>query len=225
MADDENGNGNGNGDGNGDDDATVADRIRKLREKVNRREKAKRAKRRAKSRRVEKGDPKTQTESARVTKRRTEEAVSEAKQLSEDAKTLIATELGVGEGDAAGIIKEGADIVESRSSGGDGGSGSGGGGLGALDFDGDGDTDILTAIDEPGFDGGRRQQYGPRRPRRARGGFDPIEGEAAMLGNPDVDPNDVVDPTGPVMDLGEMTEPALDDFDVEDPIEEEIFSL
>jgi len=107
----------------------VHDRIKKLRERINRREKNTRAKRRAKARRIEKGDPKSKSEKAQV-------SAKEAKKLAGDAKQLIATETGISTSESEKTIREGAALL--RDAGDD---------LSQLDADGDGDTDILSGVD------------------------------------------------------------------------------
>lgn len=118
----------------------VSKRLRKLREKINRREKSKRADRRAKSRRIEKGDPDSATEAAQVkakqAKQEAEMTADEARKLSRDAKTLLATELGVSRSESESIISEGASLLSEA-----------GDRVDQLDIDDDGDTDILSSFD------------------------------------------------------------------------------
>jgi ATPase subunit of ABC transporter with duplicated ATPase domains len=65
--------------------------------------------------------------------------------------------------------------------------------LGDLDLNGDGDTDLLTGFDQP------------------------------LQGPEESGASEVIDPTEPLLDFGEMTEPVMSDLDLEDPIEDEIF--
>lgn len=118
----------------------LAGKIKRLRQRVQRREKQTRAKRRAKSRRIEKEEPKNVSEKAQVKAKRAKEQVEATKeetaQLAEDARTLIATETGVSKSEAGGVISQAADILESA----DGDQ---------LDLDGDGDTDLLNVVEQP----------------------------------------------------------------------------
>lgn len=140
------------------EDKTLADRLRSARASIQRRETRARADRRASARRVERGDPESLTERARVTSRRASEATDEIKGLGSDAVDLLSTELGTSRSDAKGIIESGADALDSATE-------AGGNALDQFDIDGDGDTDILTAVEEGGFDQGNRD--GPRQPRRS----------------------------------------------------------
>lgn len=160
--------------------------IKALRERIQRRESAKRAARQAKARRIEKEQPEGAAERAQVKAKQTSKKVSqtneEARGLAEDAKTLISTELGLSESQSESFIKEASSLLESA-----------GDSLGDLDLDGDGDSDLITGFDEPIVE--------------------PDESGAA----------EVIDPTEPVMDFGEATEPVMGDLDLEDPIEEQMF--
>jgi len=124
----------------------VAERIKALREKIQRREKSVRADRQAKQRRVERGEPEGASETAQVkakqAKEEAEMTADQARELASDAKTHVATELGVSRSEAGGIISEGSDILSSA-----------GERLDDLDLDGDGDTDMLTVVDSPLEDG------------------------------------------------------------------------
>lgn len=123
-----------------DDSDSIADKIGRFREAIQRREKSKRAKRRAKSRRIEQEKPEGASEKAQVaakrTKRGAREAQEEASGLAQDAKQLLATELGVSGEQSESIIEEGARLLESA-----------GEKAGQLDVDGDGDTDILQTFE------------------------------------------------------------------------------
>lgn len=118
----------------------VAERIKKLRERIQRREKSTRASRRAKSRRIKKGKPKGATETAQVKARQARESAEmtaeEARKLASDAKQLISTEVGVSSSESESVISQGAALI-----------GEAGDSLSELDFDGDGDTDILSGVD------------------------------------------------------------------------------
>lgn len=118
----------------------ISDRLQALREKVSRREKKVRADRQAKARRIEREEPEGAGEAAAVkgrqAKREVQQSAEEARKLSSDAKTLIATELGVSRGESESIISRGAEIIENADER-----------LGDLDVDGDGDTDILSSLD------------------------------------------------------------------------------
>lgn len=141
--------------GDGDDEMTLADKLRGIREKVQRKEQATRADRRAKGRRIERGEPDSTAEKAAVAKRSASEAADEAKNLGEDAVDLISTELGVSESEAEGVISQGADAIRSAAEAGDGA-------LDQLDFDEDGDTDLFDAVESgAGFEGGGRGDTGP----------------------------------------------------------------
>lgn len=128
----------------------VSERLRALRERIQRREtkvrasrraksrqkqmeeRRKRADERARSRRVQRGEPEGAREEAQVT-------AKEARNLASDAKTLVSTELGVSRSEAEGVITQSADLVRDA-----------GDRIDELDFDGDGDSDILTALDAEG---------------------------------------------------------------------------
>jgi len=144
----------------GDESSGFVDKIQSLKQRVEQRERAKRAKRRASQRRVEKGDPETASEKAKVSKREAEEKVSEASEatseLAQSARSLIATELGVSSSEAESVVKRGAKALEAA-----------GDRVDRLDTDGDGDTDILPAIE-----GATESQ---RRSRTAGGQRDPSE--------------------------------------------------
>jgi len=125
----------------------VSEKIKALRERIQRREMAKRAKRRAKSRRIKKEQPEGAAETARVKAKQTSEKVSqtteETRGLAEDAKQLVSTELGISESESESFIKEAAGLIDSA-----------GESLGGLDIDGDGDSDVLQSFefDEPMMD-------------------------------------------------------------------------
>lgn len=130
---------------NADARPMVSERLRALRERINRREQQTRADRRAKQRRIEREEPEGATERAQVKVRQVsqqaEQSADEARQLSSSAKKLIATELGVSTSEAESVIQQGADLLDSA-----------GESVDSLDFDGDGDTDILSVIEPPGED-------------------------------------------------------------------------
>lgn len=107
----------------------VEERLRKLRERLQRREKRVRADRRARERRIERDEPEGVRERATV-------ASEEAGELAKDAKELLATELGVSTEESEGIIKRGREFLER-----------GKGQLSQFDVDGDGDTDLLSSLD------------------------------------------------------------------------------
>lgn len=164
----------------------VTQKIKELRERIQRREAEKRASRRAKARRIAKEKPKGVGEKAQVTAKQTSEKVTqtteEARGLADDAKQLISTELGISESESESFIREASDMLEGA-----------GDALGDFDLDGDGDTDLIGGFEEPIVE--------------------PEESGAS----------DVIDPTEPVMDFGEATEPVMNDLDLEDPIEEQMF--
>lgn len=176
----------------------VNKKLEQLREKVKERKQKRKRKQRFKQRKQKKKQLRSQQ---RVKANEPETKTETAKASARQAR-LLAAELGVTRDRASEIAARGSELIDKAEASGT---------LDQFDLDGDGDTDILTALDEPGAGGGQR------------GGQAAAMGPT--LGNPDVDPYDVVDPTEPVMDFGEMTDPQLNDFDVEGPIEEEIFSL
>lgn len=135
---------NGDGDNTGDS-GSVADKIRSVRETIQRKEKSARADRRAKGRRIERGEPESTGERAAVAKRGAEEAAGEVKNLGSDAVDLLSAELGVTEGEAEGLISQGADAIQAAAE-------AGGGAIAELDVDGDGDTDILEALESGQFE-------------------------------------------------------------------------
>jgi hypothetical protein len=77
------------------EDPSLLDRVRRARETVQRKETATRAKRRASARRVEKSEPETVAETAKV-------AADEVSGLVDDAGDLVTTKVG-GTGDGGGI--------------------------------------------------------------------------------------------------------------------------
>lgn len=167
----------------------VHDRIKRLRERLQAREEAKKRARREKRQRIQRGDPETKTEAARVKARRAREKAqgakrevtetkSEAQGLASDAKSLIATELGVSRSESESIIKQGADLIRDA-----------GDSLNDLDLDGDGDTDILSMIDGDASQGDRGGALGPV--------------------DPDLEGGDV---TEPVMDPLNEPDDGLDDL-------------
>lgn len=157
----------------------VADRIRAIRDRIQRREKSTRAGRRARSRRIEREEPASVGEKAQVkarqTKRGAEMTADEARGLAADAKELVSTEFGVSEGEAEGIISQGAGLLDDL-----------GERVEQLDIDGDGDTDLLEGLEavEPG-DGGSAGVQEPLEASESGGGvgisdpaepvFDPFE--------------------------------------------------
>lgn len=125
----------------------VAERLKRLRERIQRRETSTRADRRAKSRRIKRGEPQGAGETATVRARQARESAEmtaeEARGLASDAKQLIATEVGVSESESESIIKQGAGLLDDV-----------GENLSQLDLDGDGDTDILSGLEAMEADGG-----------------------------------------------------------------------
>ena len=119
----------------------VTDTIKALRERIQRREAAKRASRRAKARRIAKEKPEGPSETARVTAKQTGEQIAqtseEARGLAEDAKQLISTELGLSESESESFIQEASSLLEGA-----------GDSLGELDIDGDGDSDLMAGFDQ-----------------------------------------------------------------------------
>lgn len=136
------------GDGDDDEGQSLSERIKGLRDRVQRKQREREADRRASARRVEKGDPETTGERVAVAKNEAAEAANETKGLASDAVELVSAEFGVSGDQAAGIIQESSDLLSAA-----------GQQLDKLDADGDGDTDILTALDE-GVEAsaGRRQR-------------------------------------------------------------------
>lgn len=134
----------------------VSERLRALRERINRREQSTRADRRASSRRVERGEPETTGERVQVATRRTKEeaemTAEEARELASDAKTLVATEMGVSRSESESVISQGAGLLEDA-----------GDRINQLDIDGDGDTDVFTGLDPLGGEdrGGNGNNGGP----------------------------------------------------------------
>lgn len=146
----------------------VSEKIKALRERIQRREAQKRASRRAKARRIKKEQPEGAAETAKVKAKQTSEKVSqtteEARGLAEDATQLVSTELGLSESESESFIKEAAGLLDSA-----------GESLGELDIDGDGDSDILTSFefDEPMMDteqGGDEGVVDPTEPVMDLGG-------------------------------------------------------
>jgi len=161
------------------EDKSLADKLRDARERVRRREKATRADKRAKSRRIREGDPETASEAATVKKRELEQSASEAKTeasgLADDAKKLISAEFGVSSSGASAIISQGSELLSSA-----------GDQLDRLDVDGDGDTDILARIEQ----GVEAQEQQPRQ-RQSQGSIEPpvgdIEDDFDEVGAPGVE--------------------------------------
>lgn len=158
----------------------VAERLKRLRERIQQRETSTRADRRAKSRRIERGEPQGAGETATVRARQARESAEmtaeEARGLASDAKQLISTELGVSESESESIISQGAGLLDDV-----------GENLSQLDFDGDGDTDILSGVDPIEPDGGG-------------GTEEPVGGMSA---------GETLDPTEPVYDPFEDDEPGF----------------
>lgn len=126
------------------DDSSFADRIAGFRQKLERKRKSVQGKRRAKTRSKKRG-PKAREKAAK--ERRIEQrnpdnlregaasAAKEGKKTLSEAKELLATELGVEQGEVEGLAEE---LNEIKNDFGD-----------ALDIDGDGDTDLLQVVDQP----------------------------------------------------------------------------
>lgn len=107
------------------------EKLESLKERIQRKTKAVKAKKRAKQRRIERREPKTMGERAKVT-------AEEAKEVGEATK-LLAAELGVDPGRAKQIAKNGNQALEKAANNDS---------LDRLDTDNDGDTDILPALEE-----------------------------------------------------------------------------
>lgn len=183
----------------------VHERIRALRERLERRkQKAKgaaRARERsrtrgpkarekaAKERRLEQGDPDGVSEHAQVAAKETARAASEAKGAASASKEFLAQELGVSKEHAQEVAESGNSFFAQVKDA--------GGSLDQFDLDGDGDTDLLQALDAPGVDGGS---------------------------GPDMS----IDPTEPVVDIaGTADDPLFEedvglDLDVDEPSPGEI---
>lgn len=95
-----------------EEDPTLADKLRGVREKLQRKQTATRAKRRAKARRIEKEDPNNLGETLAVKQNRLEEATKEAKKAVGDFKSLAETKFG-----AADSESDGGSVIESLSDG------------------------------------------------------------------------------------------------------------
>lgn len=135
----------------------VVERIKRLREQLERRQKATKAKSRArersrtrgakarekaeKERRIKQGNPESLQEKVAVARNEAKGAVSAGKGAVSAERRFLAQELGVSTSEAGAIAREGNKLFDSISAG--------GGSLDALDLDGDGDTDILTQLDKP----------------------------------------------------------------------------
>jgi len=127
------------------------ERLKRLRERLKQRQERVRAKRENKRARSERDESDSAGERAAVAAKRAKERgqsvrreVSETRRqagkLGADAKSLIATELGVSTSEAESVISQGAAALERARDA---------GALEALDADGDGDTDVLGMVDEP----------------------------------------------------------------------------
>lgn len=149
---------------------SLAEKIRSLRDRVQRKQREREADRRAAARRVERGEPETVSEKVEVAKRDAAEAAAETKGLSADAVQLVSAEFGVSSEDAAGIIEQGSELLSAA-----------GDQLDELDVDGDGDTDILDALDEgiEATPSGQRTERGEgeAEPDRAVDEFEPPVGD------------------------------------------------
>lgn len=80
--------------GYGDDDKTLADKVRNVRDSVQRKQTAAKAKKRAKARRIEMEKPESISETVAVKRRRASEAADEFSGLVEDSKDLASTKFG-----------------------------------------------------------------------------------------------------------------------------------
>lgn len=121
------------------------------------------------------------------------ERAQEEAEASREEVKLLASELGVSAAHVRDVASAANEVIDSARET--------AGGIDTLDADGDGDTDLLQVLDTPlpGDDAAGRQRTAGR------------------------EPSDVVDVTEPVMDFGELATPKLDEFDVEDPVEDELF--
>lgn len=84
-----------------DENQSLADRLRSIRETVQRKETATRAEKRARARRINKGEPEGIDETVAVKKRKLGDAADEARGLVEDTTDLFATKTGM-DGNGAG---------------------------------------------------------------------------------------------------------------------------
>lgn len=174
----------------------VHDKIKALRERLERRKKATEAKARARERsrtrgaeareraererRLERGDPKGLKEEAIATVR----AASSAKQAASGAvsaeRQFLAQELGVSTDHAKEVAETGNSVLQSAQRAGVS--------LQQFDLDGDGDTDLLASLDQPA--------------QRDRRGGQPVS----------------IDPTQPVIDTpGRLEEPLFEEDVFEEP--------
>lgn len=174
----------------------VHDRIRALRERLERSKQSAKGKARArdrsrkrgakarkkaeKQRRLERGNPKNVREHARVSGRETAKAASEAKGAFDAGTTFVSQELGVKKQHAEGVIESGNELFQKAKSAGVP--------LQQFDIDGDGDTDLLQVLDAPGGGG--------------QGGSGAV-----------VDPSEpIIDPTEPAIDVpGTIAEPLFNE--------------
>lgn len=123
-----------------DDGESLADRIREARSRVQRSETSLRARRRARARRINRGESNNRLESAAVKKRRVDEATEEAKGLVGDVRGALSTaakrpdEDGQDAADEA--AEDGAGLLQR-----------------IVDVDGDGDGDILETLAPTDSDG------------------------------------------------------------------------
>lgn len=135
----------------------VHERIKALREGLEKRKKATKAKSRAKARertrgakarakaererRIQQGSPKGVREHAATVAKETSEAASSAKEAVSAERQFIAQELGVSTEHAGDIAETATRVFDA--------AGKAGVDAPAFDLDGDGDTDILQTLDQP----------------------------------------------------------------------------
>jgi hypothetical protein len=100
-----------------DEDKSLADKLRGVRTKLQRKEKATRAKRRAKARRIEREEPETLGEEFAVKQSRLEEATTEAKKAVGDARDLVETKFGAADKDGDSLIGELSDGLSTAAEG------------------------------------------------------------------------------------------------------------
>lgn len=171
-----------------DETPTLADRIRGLRERVQRRETSLRASRRARDRRVRREEPESARDTAELKRRRLNEAREELGGLVGDTRDVVSTARGSGgRDDAAAMADEGAEMAEAAESDGDGLltrliDTDGDGAVDVLqsfdgrDIDGDGDVDVLEPVEAVPVSQTNEQRGG------GRGGLPPAGGVEAELG-------------------------------------------
>lgn len=183
----------------------VHERIRALRERLERRKQATKAKARAqersrtrgakarekaaKERRIQQGNPEGVSEHAQVAAKETARTASEAKGAATASREFLAQELGTSKEHAEEVAQSGNDFFAQVKDA--------GGTLGQFDLDGDGDTDLLQGLDAPGAD---------------------------AASEPDMS----IDPTEPVVDIaGRLDDPLFEedvglDLDADEPSPGEI---